>query len=235
MDNIPSESTVSAQRSQKRVLWIRGALTALLVAATLTVLLAREAPTFLLTARDRVFPLAAPIPTATAVPTPSVADVLRSRPLRIPALAAGEACVATPAKEVTPDLGPALGDGPVYMVGYGTEGITSYYGGREDGGWYYLKTIWAAPPNFHSVFLLRGRQVDGSNEARFSQDDTATPDPQAVYSSEPVPGSMPSGWLPWVRYVRVRAPGCYGIQVDGQTFSEVIRFKVVDTPYVPQG
>jgi hypothetical protein len=234
MDNIPSESTVNAQRSRKRALWIRGALTTLLVTAALIVLLAREAPTFLLATRDRVFPMAAPVPTATAVPIPSVADVLRARPLHLSALAAGEACVTTSGKEVSPDFGPALGGGPIYMVGYGVEGTTSYYRGREDGGWYYLKTIWTAPPKFHGMFLLRGRQVDGSNEARFSQHDTATPDLQALYFSEPVPGSTPSGWLPWVRYVRVRAPGCYGIQVDGQTYSEVIRFRVLDTPYDPE-
>jgi hypothetical protein len=80
-----------------------------------------------------------------------------------------------------------------------------------------------------------GRQIDGSNETRCSQDDTAAPDIQADYSSEPVPGSTPSGWLPWVRYVRVRAPGCYGIQMDGSTFSYVIRFKILDIPYIPQG
>ena len=49
MDNIPAESPVSAQRSRKRVLWIRGALTTLLVVAALIVLLTREAPAFLLT------------------------------------------------------------------------------------------------------------------------------------------------------------------------------------------
>jgi hypothetical protein len=117
---------------------------------------------------------------------------------------------------------------------YGTEGTISYSGGREDGGWYYLKTIWTAPPAFRGVFLLRGRQVDGPNEVRFSEATTDTPALQAVFSSDNA-GSEASGWLPWLHYVRVRAPGCYGIQVDGQTFSEIIRFKVVDTPYVPQG
>jgi hypothetical protein len=35
--------------------------------------------------------------------------------------------------------------------------------------------------------------------------------------------------------MRVRAPGCYGIQVDELAFSYIIRFKVLDTPYIPQG
>jgi len=69
MDDL-SESLVSAQRSQKRIFWMRVALTTLLVAAALTVLLAREAPAFLLTTRDGVLSLAAPVPTSTAVSTP---------------------------------------------------------------------------------------------------------------------------------------------------------------------
>jgi len=56
----------------------------------------------------------------------------------------------------------------------------------------------------------------------------------AVFSSNEV-GSTQSGWLPWDDYVRVRAPGCYGIQVDGLDFSYIIRFKVIDTPYIPEG
>jgi hypothetical protein len=214
MDDLPSESPVSTQRSTKRALWIRLALTTLLVAAALTVLLAREAPAFLLTTRDRVFSLAAPVSTATTAPTPSVADMLRSRPLRLPALAVGEPCVTTPGKQAAPGLSPALGDGPVYMNGYSTEGTTSYYGGWEDEGWYYLKTMWMAPPDLQDLFMLRGHQVDGPNEARFSEVSTPTPGLEAVFSPSDA-GSTGSGWLPWINYVRVRAPGCYGIRWMG--------------------
>jgi len=119
------------------------------------------------------------------------------------------------------------------MVGYGVEGTTSYYGGREDEGWHYLKTIWTAPPDLHGLFLLRGHQVAGPNEVRFSELFTPTPGLEAVFSPSDA-GSTGSGWLPWLHYVRVRVPGCYGIQVDGQTSSEVIRFRVVDTPYDPR-
>ncbi len=120
------------------------------------------------------------------------------------------------------------------MAAYSAEGTSSYYGAREDAGWYYLKTMWMAPPDFHDVFLLRGRQVDGPNEVRFSEVSTPTPGLEAVFTPDDA-GSTGSGWLPWIDYVRVRAPGCYGIQVDGLNFSYIIRFKVVDTPYVPQG
>lgn len=241
MDDLPSESPVSAQRSRRRALWIRGALTVALVLGALSVLLSREDPTIFGAVRESLFPVASPSPTSIrASPTPvatfdlkSALPILQQRSLRVSALAAGEPCVAAPGKQVAPELGPALGDGPVYMVGYGTEGMTSIYNGREDGGWYYLKTIWTAPPNFYGAFLLRGRQVDGPNEVRFSEDTTDTPALHAVFSSDNA-GSEASGWLPWINYVRVRAPGCYGVQVDGLNFSEVIRFRVLDTPYDPK-
>jgi len=221
--------------------WLRAALTVLLVAATITVLVGPEDSTLFGVARDRLFPPPTTSPTSTqAAPTPvatfdlkTALPILQQRSLRVSALAAGESCVAAPGKQVAPELGPALGEGPLYMVGYGTEGMTSIYNGRDDSGWYYLKTIWTAPPNFHGVFLLRGRQMDGPNEVRFSEDTTDTPALQAVFSSDDA-GSEASGWLPWIDYVRVRAPGCYGIQVDGLDFSYIIRFKVIDTPYVPQ-
>jgi hypothetical protein len=214
-------------------------LTVALVLGALIVLLAREDPTIFGAAYWRLYPVIFP-PSTQAATTPiatfdlkTALPFLQQRSLRVSALAAGEACVVAPGKQVAPELSPALGDGPIYLV-YGTEGTTSYSQSREDGGWYYLKTIWTAPPDFHGVFLLRGHQVDGPNEVRFSEDATATPDPQAVFSSDDA-GSEASGWLPWLHYVRVRAPGCYGIQVDGLNFSYIIRFKVVDTPYVPQG
>jgi hypothetical protein len=174
----------------------------------------------------------------TGVPTPIVlrpsgtADsltLLQQRPLHLPTLAPGAACPALPGKQVSPDLGSALGVGPIYMVGYGAQGIISFYGFREDGGWYYLKTIWTAPPDFQGLFLLRGHQLDGPNEVRFSEGFAGTPDLQASFSSDNA-GSTPSGWQPWINYVRVRAPGCYAVQVDGLHFSEVITFQAVNTP-----
>jgi hypothetical protein len=36
-----------------------------------------------------------------------------------------------------------------------------------------------------------------------------------------------SPWSNWSAYLRMQAPGCYAIQLDGTTFSEVIVFRVV--------
>jgi hypothetical protein len=39
----------------------------------------------------------------------------------------------------------------------------------------------------------------------------------------PVPSSF-RGWRNMPSYTRVRAPGCYGYQIDGTSFSRVIVF-----------
>jgi len=173
-----------------RLPWFRAALTVLLVAATLIVVLGRENPTFFYAAQQRISYAVSP-PSTQAAPTPSATfdlksalPILQQRSLRVSALAVGTPCVAAPGRQVNPEMSAALGEGPVYMVGYGIEGTTSYCNGREDGGWYYLKTLWTAPPHFHDVFLLRGRQVDGPNEVRFSEDTTDTPTLQAVFTSD---------------------------------------------------
>jgi hypothetical protein len=38
------------------------------------------------------------------------------------------------------------------------------------------------------------------------------------------PGEEP-GWREWPSYIYVPAPGCFGYQVDGTSFSEVIVFE----------
>jgi hypothetical protein len=155
MDDLPSASFLGAGRSWMRAHWIRAALTVVVVVGALTVLLGREDPAFFGAVREGLFPVISPSPTFTAMHTPratpapvpvsQLMPLLQQRSLRVSALAAGEACVAAPGRQVTPDLGPALGEGPIYMVGYGVEGTNSIYKSREDGGWYYLKTIWTAP------------------------------------------------------------------------------------------
>src|SRR5437588_494582 len=73
-----------------------------------------------------------------ATPTPAPADAwapLRERPLKLPALAPGSACPATGGKMVGPDFGTALGNGPVYPVGFSSDGVYYYRGAVQEGGW----------------------------------------------------------------------------------------------------
>jgi hypothetical protein len=41
------------------------------------------------------------------------------------------------------------------------------------------------------------------------------------------PAAIPGSWRSWPSSIRLEAPGCYGVQVDGTTFSEDFYVHVV--------
>ncbi|PZR99578.1 MAG: hypothetical protein DLM69_07240, partial [Candidatus Chloroheliales bacterium] len=86
-------------------------------------------------------PAATPVADSTnqSPASPETWATLRQRPLALPSLAPGAGCPTSTGKQVSPDFGLALGDGPVYPVGFGASGSASYQGSRVAGGWYFLK------------------------------------------------------------------------------------------------
>jgi hypothetical protein len=77
--------------------------------------------------------------------------------------------------------------------------------------------------------LVRGRQADGSNEVRFGRGDV--PNTELLFRA---PGNAqadpPNGWTYEIDYTRLRAPGCYAYQIDGETFSDVVIFRADEIP-----
>jgi hypothetical protein len=153
------------------------------------------------------------------------------RALHLPTLAAGDRCPASkPAPEIAGKkygVDGAIGPGPVYPI-LGRPGLLAFF--RPDewgrGPWAGQKVLWFVRPDYKGPVLIRGRRLDGTQWMRF--DGGATPRSEirlargeTVTWTGQAPGSRgrPS-------YVRVRAPGCYGVQVDGTTFSEVVVFPV---------
>jgi hypothetical protein len=77
-----------------------------------------------------------PAPTEVIPPLPSVqAEIpgtidanndLLQRPLGLMVLRAGKACPVSSSKQVSAQYGPAIGDGPVYAVGLGSDGILQF-------------------------------------------------------------------------------------------------------------
>lgn len=143
------------------------------------------------------------------------------RPLQIPMIATGAACSLTEGRNVAPAYGPALGDGPVYAVGLGTAGVLRY-STRQEGGWYYQKVLFVVAPAYRGPVLIRGRQLDGPNEARF--DEGAVP--PAELQLAPAAGES-TNWRNYPSFVRFHVPGCYAWQFDGEGFSTVVIFQVV--------
>ncbi|HET7037526.1 MAG TPA: hypothetical protein VFI42_17710 [Thermomicrobiaceae bacterium] len=93
---------------------------------------------------------------------------------------------------------------------------------KEDGGWYYIKVLWVASPDYQGPVLIRGHQIGGPNEMRFESGDDP---PNELTFGAGGGGSTPSHFRNWPSYTRLRAPGCYAYQVDGTDFSDVIVFK----------
>jgi hypothetical protein len=87
-----------------------------------------------------------------------------------------------------------------------------------------------ADASYRGPLLIRGGQLDGSHELRFSTSFT-DPTPTAgwtlmVNSSTPTAPDVRQ----WSLYARVQAPGCYGVQVDGVGLQETIVFQVRRQP-----
>jgi len=154
---------------------------------------------------------------------------LEQRPLHLPALAVGAPCVTTKGSQVSPDYGIALGNGPVYPVGLGAEGVLEYAPSQnfESSDWGGQKVLWVVSPAYHGLVLIRGGRLDGAGldgagEVRFQRGDI----PPAVLEFDAL-GLDPDGWNGNPSYTRIRAPGCYAYQVGGDGFSEVIVFQAV--------
>jgi hypothetical protein len=144
---------------------------------------------------------------------------LAARTLNLPPLAPGQQCPRASGASVNPSFGTALGDGPLYPVGLGTDGILRF-GGKPEGGWYFGKVLWIASPGYADRHaLIRGHQIDGPNELRFEH---GSDPPRELRFDGP---GLGDGWRHQPSYTRVSAPGCYAYQVDGVGLSAVIVFE----------
>ena len=192
-----------------------------------------------------------PTPTATANPALTIVNVstnitdiaptawnkLRARPVLLPTLDAGVACPAAQGRAVEPAFGPAIGDGPAYIVGMGTDGVLHATApiahGKGSATWGSQLAIFIIAPSYNGPVLARGHQLDGSHPLLFNGGldqmqgfDQTTP---TLLSQLRLEGSPAYGapWPNFASYLRMQAPGSYGIQLDGDTFSEIVVFRVV--------
>lgn len=153
------------------------------------------------------------------------------RPLRLPRVGSGEKCPRThgsPGSRYAPDFSSetfALGDGPVYPMFTGPHAYQPDRPHRpvrlaeliRKGDWYRVKVLWIGEPGQSGPVLVRGRQLDGAYPVRFGRGD-----PPGRELRLGAPGDTPSGWVNWTSTVALRGPGCYGLQIDGAGFSDVV-------------
>ena len=157
-------------------------------------------------------------------------ELITFHSLDLPTLSAGAACPVSP-QQVAHNLsaefgnGPAVGTGPIYaLMGEMQGGALPYSQSHPTDPWQSSKVLWMAKPEVSGTVLVRGRQIDGPidgpNWILFGMGDA----PEAVLQWEIAPQS---GWASLPSEIRIRAPGCYGYQVDSQRASAMIVFQVV--------
>ncbi len=165
------------------------------------------------------YPSGQPFPAPT--PGGDAWATLRARPLVLPTVPVGSACPTTSGAAINAEYGPALGSGPIYPVGLGTDGVAHVTGANSEGGWLYIKVLWIVDPSYTGPTLVRGRQIDGPDALGFDRGPTPSPELQLDQQSA-LSGS--GQWPNWPTYTRIKGSGCYAYQVDGTNFSKVIVF-----------
>ena len=149
------------------------------------------------------------------------------RPLHLPRLSTGATC---PVSHVDRRIrwgrtnifgGSGIGRGPVYPAlpsAFFMATRDRQYGGP----WFGTKVFWFVLPSYRGPILIRGRRLDGHQRMGFNGRKVANPElrirpNESVSWEDQPPGSrgVPSG-------VRILKAGCYGMQIDGTSFSRVV-------------
>lgn len=176
--------------------------------------------------------------TATTIPSSSNSTTgsLENKPLNLPSVGAGGTCPVSQIRSaVVPGRQYTLGNGPVYLVVSNATPTLQYVAAPFIGDTNSVlggtRSIWAINPDYQGPVLIRGQQLGGNNPLRFNGGlGQVNSNPQGT---EPIlkdlhlngQQAQNSSWASFVTFTRLQAPGCYGIQVDGQNFSEVIVFQ----------
>jgi hypothetical protein len=92
------------------------------------------------------------------------------------------------------------------------------------GRWYGIKTHFFSLPGYQGPFLVRARRLDHRGPIRIGAS-PASARPLLVPAGPTANGS--AGWRVVPYFTFVKAPGCYGWQIDGRTFSETIVARVL--------
>ena len=147
-------------------------------------------------------------PQATVQPSAS-ATPAGAQPLKLPNLQPGSTCPVSAQQDFASQPGSKLpgygyGPGPVFLSGQ-----TQWFSG--------VYALILVSPSYSGKVVVRGRQIGGTNGMPFRGQ-------QGDGNITIAPGS-PGQWRQSSAVVSGE-PGCYGLQVDGDTFSEIIVFSV---------
>lgn len=153
---------------------------------------------------------------------------LEQRPLRLATLTAGTSCPSPSSKKVAGGF-QVTGAGPIYLVQLGP---IRYGNAKPLDGWHYVKAPWLSAPDYGGPALIRGRQIDGPAELRFQRGGPSSTGGLPllhfpIHTGVSSPDLQP-GWRFQTAALGFTAPGCYGLQIDGTSFTEIIVIEARD-------
>jgi hypothetical protein len=187
-------------------------------------------------------------PTEPASPLPAGVDAmtgLQQRPMRPPTLAPNGPPTMAPSETCTASSMADLGSlAPNYGAGVGP----AYLSGQDS--WYSPPggqvTILMVDSKYSGPLLVRAFQLGGNGKSTVTLADFPSPDPSTglpvikqehgvavvpalhatgggLYLGAVAPSSL---WRAWYGLLSTDSPGCFGLQVDGDVFTEFILFVV---------
>src|SRR5712691_4122044 len=172
-----------------------------------------------------------------AAPLPNGVDpmaALLQRPMRPPTLAPNETCTASTSVDlgaVAPNYG--AGVGPAYLSGQ-----TSWYSGGQ-------AAFLMVDSQYSGPLLVRTFELGGDGKSTVAlagsppTDNANAADKERQHGVNVVPAVHTAGgglylgpvaptsfWRAWLGRLSTDRPGCFGLQVDGDVFTEFIVFEV---------
>jgi hypothetical protein len=164
-------------------------------------------------------------PVSTVSPSPLTSSQLAARPLHLPTVDGEQFC---PISRVTFLGGTAPRLGAPLEFGFGVRPDGSPW---PTGNYALNKTVWEfSGPQPLPTVLLRGARIDGPGELYFGGNGIQGSGARVIdaegtmnfYSQLSLPGGSAGSF-----YTYPTKAGCYAIQADSDTFSEVVVFKAV--------
>jgi hypothetical protein len=141
---------------------------------------------------------------------------------QLPVVAEGQPCPVSQPTAPGPDQPALLGDGPV-RVAFATLAGSAFFETTPGGDWKAIDVLWTAEPGTSGDVSVRGARLDGTGELGFG--DAA--DPVKELSLEPGGQAQTLGGreLLATTPVRVKAAGCYGLEIDAGEHTSVVIFE----------
>lgn len=170
----------------------------------------------------------APTQPTQAATTPKLQD-LYSRELELPTVAPGAECPVTPTQTVESGSTSKQDEIPTY--GYGTWPV--FLSGQDR--WFAGEAaLLLISPEYDGPLIVRGHQLDGSGGMPLQSTSDAHSSPVGALGVEFSPPHSATRWREWDGQITPGiAPGCYGLQADGFTFTTLIVFAIQPGPPPP--